>query len=103
MASFIGLLPAQVIAVTVGSTLRSMQDIFERKEISTTTYVFITMQVNMQVPYRFFNVSLLILYLQLVFGLSVMIWITAKARKELLKALNEANAKYGQTNNFNVV
>lgn len=40
---------------------------------------------------------------QLIFGISVMVWVTAKARKELLKALNEANAKYGLNTNFNVV
>ncbi|KAJ8969623.1 hypothetical protein NQ317_002429 [Molorchus minor] len=73
LASLLGLFPAQFVAVYVGSTLRSMQDVLESRNISSTTYFFAA--------------------LQLMFGAMLMVWLGAKARKELLKAIAEAETK----------
>lgn len=69
-ASFLGLMPAQLIGVYMGSTLRSMQDVLEDRPISSTTYVFIAAQLALAV--------------------CLMIWFSAKARIELMKVLAEA-------------
>lgn len=70
IASLIGLFPTQVLAVYLGSTLRSIQDIWEHKHISSSAYV--------------------IIILQLVIDASMMFWVAYRARKELMKALAEA-------------
>lgn len=72
LASLLGLFPAQFVAVYVGSTLRSMQDVLENKHLSSGTYIIAT--------------------LQLILGTFLMIFIGAKARKELLKAIAEADS-----------
>ncbi|CAH1102234.1 unnamed protein product [Psylliodes chrysocephalus] len=72
IASFLGLFPAQFVAVYVGSTLRSMQDVLENRNISSNTYIFATVQ--------------------LLLGASLMAFIGTKARKELLKAIAEAES-----------
>lgn len=46
LASLLGLFPAQCVAVYAGSTLRSMQDVLENRNISPVTYLFITAQVR---------------------------------------------------------
>nr|XP_023014465.1 transmembrane protein 64 [Leptinotarsa decemlineata] len=51
LASLLGLFPAQFVAVYVGSTLRSMQDVIENRHISSTTYLFATLQVCEQVTF----------------------------------------------------
>ncbi|XP_017779878.1 PREDICTED: transmembrane protein 64 [Nicrophorus vespilloides] len=73
LASMFGLLPAQMVGVYVGSTLRSMQDVIENRNISTSTYIFAG--------------------LQLALGCSLMFWIGTKARKELLRVLAEGENK----------
>ncbi|KAG5892777.1 hypothetical protein JTB14_007992 [Gonioctena quinquepunctata] len=70
LASLLGLFPAQFVGVYVGSTLRSMQDVLENRHISSTTYFFAA--------------------LQLLLGASLMVYLGTKARKELAKALAEA-------------
>lgn len=80
-ASLIGLFPAQFFGVYVGSTLRSMQDVLENQSISSTTYFIICIQV--------------------LFCASLMIWIGTKARKELIKAIAEAdNSSISSTTNL---
>lgn len=51
IASLFGLFPAQVVGVYVGSTLRSMQDVLENHHISSSTYLFVTLQVSFSVQY----------------------------------------------------
>lgn len=46
LATLLGLFPAQFVAVYVGSTLRSMQDVLENRHIGPATYVFVIAQVN---------------------------------------------------------
>ena len=46
IASAIGLLPAQVINVYLGSSLRSMQDVLEDKSTATTGYIVFCFQVR---------------------------------------------------------
>lgn len=70
VASLLGLLPAQCVAVYMGSTLRSMQDVIENRTISTGTYVFAVAQV--------------------ILAISLLIWIGNKARKEIIN-LDKAN------------
>ncbi|KAJ8956285.1 hypothetical protein NQ318_015021 [Aromia moschata] len=68
-----GTVPRPVRGGLRGSTLRSMQDVLESRHISSTTYFFFT--------------------LQLMLGASLMVWLGAKARRELLKAIAEAETK----------
>nr|XP_022907202.1 transmembrane protein 64-like [Onthophagus taurus] len=72
-ASCIGLFAGQFMGVYVGSTLRSMQDVLENQHFSTGTYIFAGAQ--------------------LVLAAGLIVWFGAKARSELLKALNEAESK----------
>ncbi|CAH0548638.1 unnamed protein product [Brassicogethes aeneus] len=84
LASLLGLFPAQLISVYVGTTLRSMHDVLENNQISTTTYF--------------------IVIIQLLFGISLIIWIGSKARNELLKALSEAEESSSMNgNNFSSI
>ncbi|XP_050299549.1 transmembrane protein 64 [Anthonomus grandis grandis] len=83
IASLLGLFPAQFVAVYVGSTLRSMQDVIENNHISSTTYVFAA--------------------LQLICGASLIIWIGSKARTELLKVLAEAENSASKNAVYNMV
>lgn len=46
LASGLGLLPAQLINVYLGSSLRSMQDVLEDKSTAATGYVVFGFQVN---------------------------------------------------------
>lgn len=46
IASLFGLFPAQFVGVYVGSTLRCMQDVLENKHISSSTYLFVALQVS---------------------------------------------------------
>ncbi|CAG9853730.1 unnamed protein product [Phyllotreta striolata] len=71
-ASLLGLFPAQFVAVYVGSTLRSMQDVLENRHISPNTYIFASFQ--------------------LILGAFLLVFIGTKARKELLKAIAEAES-----------
>ncbi|KAI4455357.1 transmembrane protein 64 [Holotrichia oblita] len=73
LASCIGLFAGQFMGVYVGSTLRSMQDVLDNRQFSTGTYVFAG--------------------LQLVLAAGLIVWCGAKARSELLRALNEAESK----------
>lgn len=70
LGSLLGLMPAQCVAVYMGSTLRSMQDVIENRTISTGTYVFAIAQV--------------------ILAISLLIWIGNKARKEIVN-LDKAN------------
>ncbi|XP_030755030.1 transmembrane protein 64 [Sitophilus oryzae] len=71
VASLFGLFPAQLVTVYVGSTLRSMQDVIENNHISSTTYFIVVVQ--------------------LICGISLIIWIGSKARNELMKVLSDAD------------
>ncbi|XP_063234586.1 transmembrane protein 64 [Bacillus rossius redtenbacheri] len=68
VASFLGLLPAQVINVYLGSTLRSMEEVLSNKANAITGAV---------------------VFLQIAAGVSLMMYVAMKARIELRKALNE--------------
>lgn len=46
VASAIGLLPAQIINVYLGSSLRSMQDVLEDKSTAVTGYIVFVVQVK---------------------------------------------------------
>ncbi|XP_072393019.1 transmembrane protein 64 [Diabrotica undecimpunctata] len=83
IASLLGLFPAQFVAVYVGSTLRSMQDVLENRHISSSTYAFAT--------------------IQLILGASLMVFIGTKARKELLKAIAEAESNSSTTLGYSLV
>ncbi|XP_060533151.1 transmembrane protein 64 [Cylas formicarius] len=83
IASFLGLLPAQFVAVYVGSTLRSMQDVLENNHISSTTYFFVCVQ--------------------LLLGASLMFWIGTKARYELLKVIAQAESSSAMATSFSMV
>ncbi|XP_050512465.1 transmembrane protein 64 isoform X2 [Diabrotica virgifera virgifera] len=83
IASLLGLFPAQFVAVYVGSTLRSMQDVLENRRISSSTYAFAT--------------------IQLILGASLMVYIGTKARKELLKAIAEAESNSSTTLGYSLV
>ncbi|GJQ75317.1 hypothetical protein Trydic_g23502 [Trypoxylus dichotomus] len=72
-ASCVGLFAGQFMGVYVGSTLRSMQDVLDNRHFSTGTYVFAG--------------------LQLILAAGLIVWCGAKARNELLRALNEAESK----------
>ncbi|XP_011314998.1 transmembrane protein 64 [Fopius arisanus] len=71
IASAIGLLPAQIINVYLGSSLRSMQDVLEDKHTATTGYIVFCIQILVAV--------------------SLMVYVVQKARRELHLALLEAD------------
>lgn len=73
VASFIGLLPGQIVGIYVGSSVRSMQNVVDKHEISTTTYALATGQ--------------------LVLALALLVWLGSKARKELARAIAQAENK----------
>ncbi|KAJ9575899.1 hypothetical protein L9F63_007211 [Diploptera punctata] len=67
IATFIGLFPAQIINVYLGSTLRSMEEVLSNKSTAATGFI---------------------VFFQIVVGLSLMMYVIVKARGELRKALN---------------
>lgn len=71
IASALGLLPAQLINVYLGSSLRSMQDVLEDRSTAATGYVVFCFQIMI--------------------GVSLMVYVVQKARKELQLALMEAD------------
>ncbi|XP_066144415.1 transmembrane protein 64 isoform X1 [Euwallacea fornicatus] len=83
VASFIGLFPAQFVAVYVGSTLRSMQDVLENNHISSTTYFLAAVQ--------------------LFCGVALIWWIGSKARSELLKVLAAAENASTKSSSYSLV
>jgi protein maelstrom len=83
LASFLGLMPAQFVGVYIGTTLRSMQDVLEDRPASSGTYVFVSVQ--------------------LVLVVILMLWFSAKARSELMKALAEAEPSSTKAATFSIV
>ncbi|XP_063927043.1 transmembrane protein 64 [Zophobas morio] len=83
LASLLGLMPAQCMGVYIGTTLRSMQDVLEDKPASSGTYVFISAQ--------------------LILVIVLLLWFSAKARSELMKALAEAEASSTKATTFSIV
>ncbi|XP_024940929.1 transmembrane protein 64 isoform X2 [Cephus cinctus] len=71
IASAIGLLPAQLINVYLGSSLRSMQDVLEDRSTAATGYIVFCFQILV--------------------GVSLMVYVVQKARRELQLALLEAD------------
>ncbi|XP_034939245.1 transmembrane protein 64 [Chelonus insularis] len=71
IASAIGLLPAQLINVYLGSSLRSMQDVLSDKSTATTGYIVFCFQILIAV--------------------SLMVYVVQKARRELHLTLLEAD------------
>ncbi|XP_033214174.1 transmembrane protein 64 [Belonocnema kinseyi] len=71
VASALGLLPAQLINVYLGNGLRSMQDVLEDKSTAATGYI--------------------VFICQIVIGVSLMVYVVQKARRELQLALMEAD------------
>ncbi|XP_057323814.1 transmembrane protein 64 [Microplitis mediator] len=71
IASAIGLLPAQLINVYLGSSLRSMQDVLQDKSTAATGYIVFCFQI--------------------IIGVSLMVYVVQKARRELHLALLEAD------------
>ncbi|XP_058794812.1 transmembrane protein 64 [Phymastichus coffea] len=71
ISSAIGLLPAQLINVYLGSSLRSMQDVLEDKSTAATGYIVFAFQIFI--------------------GVSLMVYVVQKARRELQLALLEAD------------
>lgn len=68
LATMLGLLPAQVINVYLGSTLRSMHDVLHESHL--TGYVVFAFQI--------------------LIGITLMVWVVQKARKELTIAIMAA-------------
>ncbi|XP_011557407.3 transmembrane protein 64 isoform X1 [Plutella xylostella] len=68
LATCLGLMPAQLINVYLGSTLRSMHDVLH--ESHATGYV--------------------VFALQILIGITLMVWVVQKARKELTLAIMQA-------------
>ncbi|XP_046992847.1 transmembrane protein 64 isoform X1 [Schistocerca americana] len=66
IASFIGMIPAQVINVYLGSSLRSMEEVLSHKSTATTA---------------------IIVFFQITVGVCLMAYVLTKARQELRKAL----------------
>lgn len=95
IASAIGLLPAQLINVYLGSSLRSMQDVLEDRSTAATGYIVFCLQVRLYVYFlkKFAPkvIILLSLLLQILVGLSLMVYIVQKARKELQLTLFKAD------------
>ncbi|XP_012283625.1 transmembrane protein 64 isoform X2 [Orussus abietinus] len=71
IASALGLLPAQLINVYLGSSLRSMQDVLEDRSTAATGYIVFCFQIMV--------------------GVSLMVYVVQKARRELQLALLEAD------------
>ncbi|XP_053983632.1 transmembrane protein 64 [Hylaeus anthracinus] len=71
LASALGLLPAQIINIYLGSSLRSMQDVLEDRSTAATGYVVFCFQI--------------------LIGISLMVYVVQKARRELQLALLEAD------------
>lgn len=71
IASAIGLLPAQIINIYLGSSLRSMQDVLEDRSTAATGYIVFCFQI--------------------LIGVSLMVYVVQKARRELQLALLEAD------------
>ncbi|KAK9300609.1 hypothetical protein QLX08_006764 [Tetragonisca angustula] len=71
IASAIGLLPAQIINIYLGSSLRSMQDVLEDRSTAATGYIVFCFQI--------------------LIGISLMVYVVQKARRELQLALLEAD------------
>ncbi|XP_043280954.1 transmembrane protein 64 [Venturia canescens] len=71
IASAIGLFPAQFINVYLGSSLHSMQEVLEDKSAATTGYIVFCFQILV--------------------GVSLMVYVVQKARRELHLALLEAD------------
>lgn len=59
LASALGLLPAQIINIYLGSSLRSMQDVLEDKSTAATGYIVFCFQVYYSV---FFSIKILRLF-----------------------------------------
>ncbi|CAB3220373.1 unnamed protein product [Arctia plantaginis] len=68
LATMLGLLPAQVINVYLGSTLRSMHDVLHESHV--TGYIVFAFQI--------------------LIGITLMVWVVQKARKELTIAIMQA-------------
>lgn len=68
LATMLGLLPAQVINVYLGSTLRSMHDVLHESHL--TGYIVFAFQI--------------------LIGITLMVWVVQKARKELTIAIMAA-------------
>lgn len=68
LATFLGLLPAQLINVYLGSTLRSMHDVLQESHVAG--YVVFAFQI--------------------LIGITLMVWVVQKARKELTIAIMAA-------------
>lgn len=66
-ATLLGLLPAQIINVYLGSTLRSMHDVLNDHQTKLTGYSVFAVQV--------------------LIGVALMVWVVQKARTELSTAL----------------
>lgn len=71
LASALGLLPAQIINIYLGSSLRSMQDVLEDRSTAATGYIVFCFQI--------------------LIGVSLMVYVVQKARRELQLALLEAD------------
>lgn len=66
-ATLLGLLPAQLINVYIGSSLRSMHDVLHNHNTAVTSYVVFAVQICI--------------------GAVLMAWVVQKARRELADAL----------------
>ncbi|XP_078046636.1 transmembrane protein 64 [Augochlora pura] len=71
LASALGLLPAQIINIYLGSSLRSMQDVLEDRSTAATGYIVFCFQI--------------------LIGVSLMVYVVQKARRELQLALLESD------------
>lgn len=67
IATVFGLFPAQIINVYLGSTLRSMEEVLSNKSTAATGFIVL---------------------FQIVIGVTLMIYVVAKARAELRRTLN---------------
>ncbi|XP_003489679.1 transmembrane protein 64 [Bombus vosnesenskii] len=81
IASALGLLPAQIINIYLGSSLRSMQDVLEDRSTAATGYIVFCFQI--------------------LIGISLMVYVLQKARRELQLALLEADlASMAETSHY---
>lgn len=67
LPTLLGLMPAQVINVYIGSTLRSMHDVLHNHSTALTSYAVFGVQICI--------------------GAALMAWVVQKARRELAEAL----------------
>lgn len=67
VATLLGLFPAQLINVYIGSSLRSMHDVLHNQNTALTSYAVFAVQI--------------------IIGAVLMTWVIQKARKELAEAL----------------